>query len=90
MLRITRTPGDGPAVLKLEGKLLAPWVEEVRQAVLDAGRRSAAGMPTALDLSGVTFVDAEGADLLRHLLAGGVRLCDCSNFVRELLRARKD
>jgi len=83
MLRITRVESqtNGPTI-KLEGKLLGPWTQEVRsacQAAAEVNGRS------RLDLSALTFVDAEGVKLLAELLAGGIELADCSHFVATLM-----
>jgi ABC-type transporter Mla MlaB component len=84
MLRITPAPGHNSiAILRLEGKLLGPWVAELA--------RSCDECPCApdclrLDLSEVTFVDRPGLALLRDLLGRGVRLVACSGLVAELLQ----
>ena len=84
MLRITHAPGcDSVLTLRLEGKLLGPWVQELA--------RSCDGLScprdcVRLDLSAVTFVDAPGLALLHDLLGRGVTLAACSGLVAELLR----
>jgi anti-anti-sigma regulatory factor len=86
LLRITRSTKDGTEWLKLEGKLVGPWVEECRAACArgtDHGRR------LALDLSEVTFVDADGVHLLRELVEQGAEIPVRSNFVAELLRLER-
>jgi RNA polymerase sigma-70 factor (ECF subfamily) len=83
MLRINHVsdPGQTPT-LKLEGKLLGPWVEELRDTC-----RSPAFPPDGirLDLSAVTFVDAAGAKLLGDLIRQGTQIIACSGYVAELL-----
>jgi ABC-type transporter Mla MlaB component len=83
MLRITLLlePNAGPT-LKLEGKLLGPWVDELRHACLEHAINSA---QVRLDLSSVTFVDSGGANLLRELIRQGVSIVGCSGYVAELL-----
>ncbi len=86
MLRITRITGTHlNQTLKLEGKLLRLWVDEVRKACTSgtdpAGR-------TRLDLSALTFVDAAGEKMLRDLIARDVEIVACSCYVAELLRLR--
>jgi anti-anti-sigma regulatory factor len=84
MLRITSiTEANRGQTLKLEGRLLGPWVGEVREA---CARAAAGSQPLRLDLSGVRFVDGAGAELLRELLLEGVPLVACSSFVAALLR----
>ena len=86
MLRITPGPVDQtPAVVKLEGKLLAPWVEELREACHERGP----GQALELDLTDVTYVDAAGIELLQELMRQGVTLRGCSRFVAELLHLEK-
>ncbi len=84
MLRITEIADGGPDVLlKLEGKLRGPWVEELSRVCAGLSR----GEPRAvrLDLSAVTFLDEAGTRLLRELMRGGVAVT-ASGFVAELLR----
>jgi hypothetical protein len=82
MLKVTQTNSHGGAIVKLEGKLLQPWVDEVRALFLPSLPRS---LPR-LDLASLTFVDAAGADLLRQLLGQGVAIESCSPFVAALLQ----
>jgi hypothetical protein len=86
MLRLTRIADASSAqMIRLEGKLLEPWIEEVRRACasgLDVPGR------TRLDLSALTFVDAAGERLLRELIGCGVEVAACSSYVAELLRSR--
>ncbi len=84
MLRITRIDGPTPT-LRLEGKLVGPWVAEVR----DSCTASGANLGVSLDLFAVTFVDAAGARMLRELLGGGVAIAACSGYVAELLHGEK-
>jgi anti-anti-sigma regulatory factor len=84
MFRITRMVGDDSVeILKLEGTLQGPWVDETH----DAYAASAAGTSgICLDLSGLTFVDEVGAALLRELIRGGTRVVGCSSYIAELLQ----
>jgi anti-anti-sigma regulatory factor len=83
MLRITPTDDDGERTLRLEGRLVEPWVGEL----LGACRETAgAGRRLVLDLSGVTFVDAAGVACLRGLRDQGAALRGCSAFINELLK----
>jgi hypothetical protein len=83
MLRITQTGAQGGGTtVKLEGKLLQPWVNEVRILFLPP----VPGSLYRLDLSSLTFVDGAGADLLRQLLRQGVAIESCSGFVAALLQ----
>ena len=82
MLKITVSGQDSSRrVIKLEGKLLSDWIDEVRRLFLGVDESLSPG----LDLSELTFVDREGAELLLELLRQGVRIESCSPFVAELL-----
>jgi anti-anti-sigma regulatory factor len=84
MLRITCTVDDTSlATLKLEGKLVGPWVAELRQT---CAQRPACVGGWRLDLSAVSFVDEAGVQLLREQLRLGATLSACSAVVRALLR----
>jgi len=87
MLRITTLAGNsaGP-ILRLEGKLLGPWVDEVRRACAEL---AASPGRLHLDLAAVTFVDTAGARLLRELLQRDVALAACSGFVAALLERER-
>ncbi|WP_148595051.1 STAS domain-containing protein [Aquisphaera giovannonii] len=82
MLRISvseRVPSC--RIIKLEGKLLEAWVDEVRRVCVEAEE----GPLPGLDLSGLSFVDRRGAEMLKQLLRQGARIHACSPFVAELL-----
>ena len=86
MLRISEAPADGKAILRLEGQVSGPWVQELR-AVAEGwlGR----GYRLCLDLEGVSFADATGVTLLRDLLVREVSVRGASPFVAELLGGAK-
>ncbi len=87
MLRITEMAStESVSTIKLEGKLLDPWVGEVRKACAAARVRSGR---TRLDLAAVTFVDAAGVDLLRELIRQGVEIAACSGYVAEILQGEQ-
>jgi anti-anti-sigma regulatory factor len=83
MLRITTIHDSHGQALKLEGKLLAPWTNEVRDACT---RLAAQTTQPRLDLMSLSFVDAAGIDLLRKLQSEGFELAACSSFVTAVLR----
>jgi anti-anti-sigma regulatory factor len=84
MLRITAdTAVDGIQRFRLDGRLTEASVPEVAGA-LEPSLRSAA-LPVTLDVSGLTYLDAEGARFLRQLSARDVNIRGCSSFVAKLL-----
>jgi ABC-type transporter Mla MlaB component len=88
MLRVTHDAnGDHAGItLKLEGKLIEPWVSEVRQLLDDADQ----SVHHRLDLASVSYVDVAGAELLRELVDRGVEIVSSSLYVTELLRSRRE
>jgi hypothetical protein len=83
VLRITRLSHKGRrATLKLEGEIVGPWVDAVRDACTQRGRRR---RRPRLDLAAVTYADAAGTQLLRDLIREGIEIAACSGFLAELL-----
>ncbi len=84
MLRITTIQTAGsPTVLKLEGKLLEPWIGELQEA---CRKTLAPTVHATLDLAGLSFVDASGTVALRDLRRRGFQLKGCTPLVAELLK----
>jgi ABC-type transporter Mla MlaB component len=85
MLKISQAGKANPSVtLKLEGRVVGPWVGELRQVcetLLTEGRA------LKLDLADVTFADSDGVAVLTDFKARGVTLKNCSPFVDEQLRS---
>jgi hypothetical protein len=81
VLRITIEPGAGerPSRVKLEGRLVGPWVDELRRVTRPLGSR------LDLDLSALTFADPEGAALIRQLRQAGAVFSGASPVVEPLL-----
>lgn len=75
-------PRQGVALL-IEGRLAGPWVEELRaycRTVVENQQRCA-----LIDLTGVTFVDAEGKALLVQLWQQGTDLQGAGCLTRCLI-----
>jgi hypothetical protein len=87
MLRITQSEGnDLTRTLKLQGKLLGPWIGELESA---CGTSQLPADRVRLDLGDLTFVDATGARFLGSLIRDGARVVACSAFVAELLHLER-
>ena len=85
MLRISvREESDAEnVVLVLEGRVIGPWVEELRATCAPhlKDRRS-----LILDLAGVSFADAEGIELLAGLIERQITVTNPSPFLRQQLQ----
>ena len=82
MLRISkRPPGAQGETLTLEGRLVGPWVDELKRVVDEEPdfRRM------TVNLRGLIFADARGVSLLRALRAAGLVLVGWSGFVGALI-----
>jgi len=83
LLRITRTQKDGGLWLRLEGKLVGPWVDEFKSAI---AREETPPDAIWLDLTDVRFVDSRGLYCLHVLTSQGCRIHKTSSFLAELMR----
>src|SRR6516162_7761860 len=83
MLRITEKGINGNVVLKLEGRIVGPWVTELERA---ATRILDKGCNLQLDLADVSYVDRAGVMLMKEFKRRGIVLEGCSPFVAEELR----
>jgi anti-anti-sigma regulatory factor len=70
--------------LRLEGRVIGPWVEEVRRV---AEKIIDSGAILTFDLSEVTFVDRKGIELFRKLRDRQATFLNSSVFVAEQLKA---
>jgi len=84
MLKITTIAKDDKTVtLQLEGRMVGPWVQEVRR---ECEKGLAVSSKVILDLSGVTFVNDQGIKVLKALKGEDtVLLVCCSLFLSALL-----
>ena len=73
MLRITIHDSSQALTLKLEGKLTGAWVRELEQCWI-TGKSTLGSRAAVVELADVSFVDADGKQLLARMHAEGVRL----------------
>jgi anti-anti-sigma regulatory factor len=87
VLKITEVSRcDSVTAFKLEGKILAPWVDELRRICSDTPAEST---QIHIDLNAVTFLDESGAELMRELIRQGITVTRCSEFIGQLLHVDK-
>lgn len=85
MLKIVcHESADKSITLKLEGRVIGPWVEEVKRL---SEKILASGGNLIFDLSEVSFVDREGIDLFRKLRDRRAMFLSSSVFVAEQLNS---
>lgn len=81
MLRITTSSAAGPTVLRLEGRLIGPWVSLFEEELDKAG----AGGAVVLEVSLVQFADREGLTALANAARRGCSLAGCSPLLTSML-----
>lgn len=88
MLKITTLVKAKSTVLRLEGRLAGPWVQEL-ELCWDLTVGMTTNHPLSVDLSAVTYVDSEGKDLLKKIHKQGATLvasgCLTSCIVNEIV-----
>ncbi len=84
MLKISVMGDSDQAIdFALEGKLVGPWVDELRRLSHEALSQNKS---VSLNLEKVWFVDARGAALLRDLAGRQVSQYNSSQFVSQQVK----
>lgn len=81
MLRITQSPAVQLTTINFEGKLLAPWIEEARAAVVAAKQSGV----VRLNLHELNFADHAGIKLLKEFRHEGIELLNPSALIEGML-----
>jgi hypothetical protein len=82
VLRISVERNAETFSLVLEGRLVGPWVDELRH--VSAGLNASDGVSLTVDLCGLTAMDARGQDLLDELRQAGATL-RCTDVMNQYL-----
>jgi len=89
MLRITTQVDTGTTTLKLDGRLAGPWVAELERCWRGA-LDTLGGRLLRLDLTGVTYIDAAGKQLLDLMTCQQTQLLGvglmAQSIIEEFLR----
>lgn len=84
MLRIVEEQEiNNSTTLRLDGRITGQWVEVLRascEQFFQNDRR------VTIDLTGVTFADQDGVQLLRQLSRQQIALVSCSPFLQEQIK----
>ena len=85
MLKISIIENDHKRQLVLEGKLVAPWTNELknlsREVAVDRSHRE-----LIIDLRSVTAISAEGEDVLLVLMDQGAKFRVSGVFIRQVMK----
>jgi hypothetical protein len=85
MLKISTIDTRSERRLVLEGKLVDPWVAELKQSWGNANE-NLQGRKLVIDLSNATMISREGEDALLQLMSEGARFSCCGVLNRYLLK----
>jgi anti-anti-sigma regulatory factor len=72
------------SILRLEGRIVGPWVDELRRAYVERTANSPCSL--TIDLRDVTFIDSGGIAFFDEIYLS-VTLINCSLFALEQLKA---
>jgi len=88
MLKITEINNNSEITsLKFEGKIIKEWADLLKQ---ECENHLSAHKSLKLDLSEVSFIDSYGTQILKELKGKKVELCNCSMFLKQLLKCNED
>jgi anti-anti-sigma regulatory factor len=85
MLKISIVEERKHRRLVVEGRLVAPWSDELKAASERAGS-GLNGRELVIDLKNLTTISQEGEDLLLELMKQEVRFRGCGVFTNEILK----
>lgn len=82
MLRITTITND-TVVLRLEGRLVGPWISELKKTIL---RAQVLSLPLEIDVWDLTYADLDGERALSRLHRKGARFKGKSPYAEYLFQ----
>ncbi len=85
MLKISIVEGRKQRRLVVEGKLVAPWSDELKAACERAGA-GLDGRELVIDLKNLTTINQQGESLLLELMKQGIRFRGCGVYTNEILK----
>jgi hypothetical protein len=85
MLRLSTVETSGRRKLILEGKLVAPWTQEVERAWRSA-QEHLEGRKLVVDLRNVTLISRDGENTLFYLMREGAQFTCGGVLTKHLLR----
>jgi hypothetical protein len=85
MLKLSIVEANGQRKLVLEGRLVAPWTDEVESAWRRA-HENLDGRKLVIDLTNVTVISQEGENTLFNLTRSGARFTCGGVLTKHLLR----
>jgi len=85
MLKISIVEGKKQRWVVVEGRLVAPWSDELK-AACERARSGLDGRELVIDLKNLTTISQQGENLLLELMKQGVKFRGCGVYAKELLK----
>ena len=85
MLKISIVEGRKQRRLVVEGRLVAPWSDELKAACEKAGS-GLDGRELVIDLKNLTTISQQGENVLLEVMKQGARCRGCGVFTNEILK----
>ena len=85
MLRISKIDSDNRCRFIVEGKLITPWIAELKNAC-DAARMGLDGCEVVIEVRNLTAISQEAENLLLDLMNQGVKFRCSGVFTKHVFR----
>lgn len=85
MLKVSLVDCRTQRRLIVEGKLIAPWVGELKSACEDA-RADLCGRDLVVEMKHVTTISQEGENVILELISAGIRFRGHGVFTKRVLK----
>jgi len=86
MLKISIKESQTRRLLVLEGKIIAPWTNELNKVACQDLVNHLAGRELVIDLRGVTHIGADGVEALYCLMVQGAKFRGGGVFIKQILK----
>ena len=86
MLKISIKDGRSRRLLVLEGKIFAPWTDELTRVACRDDANKTAGRELVIDLQGVIDISADGEETLYSLMVQGAKFRGGGVFIKQVMK----
>ena len=87
MLKISSTETGAELLLVLEGKLVAPWTDELKKACEGKGKGIDSNQSKLIiNVAGVTEISADGEEALLYCLSLGAKFRGGGVYLKQVLK----
>lgn len=85
MLKISIVESETKRQLVLEGKLIAPWTDELK-SICQGNANDLEHRELVIDVRGLTVISADGQDALLALMLQGAKFRGSDVFTKQILK----